>query len=289
MFDTSPDGILKLARQGESQLVEFKLRLPPQEDLAKLLAAFANSQGGILLLGVRDDGSIEGLTDDEVGRAVDGIHRVAESLFSWPVEVGAVEIKGKGAVYVVVDPAPRAYSPVTTSRGDIFLREGVRVKQVPAENIVQPPETGLRFHTVPPKSRITLFVAMSFRDEEEPALIDYFRAIERAVAETKLPITVKRMDLVEGDYEISQQIMEEIDRSHIVFADFTLSARNVYFELGYARGREKRVIQTARKGTALEFDVRNWRTVFYRNATELEQKLVAEIKGAYAAITSNDG
>lgn len=130
------------------------------------------------------------------------------------------------------------------------------------------------------------FVAMSFRDEEEPALVDYFRAMERAAARTNLPITMRRIDLVEGDYEISQRLMDETDAAEIVIADFTLSSRNVYFELGYARGRHKRIIQTARKGENLEFDVRNWRTTFYRNATELEDRFVAELMAAYADVTA---
>lgn len=123
---------------------------------------------------------------------------------------------------------------------------------------------------------------MSFREELEPALVDYFHAIGRAVALTALPIKIRRMDLAEGDYEISQQLMNEIDSADIVLADFTLSPANVYFEIGYARGQGKRVLQTARRGTDLEFDVRNWRTTFYRNATELEQKLVPELEKAYS-------
>jgi hypothetical protein len=49
------------------------------------------------------------------------------------------------------------------------------------------------------------------------------------------------------------------------------------FEIGYARGKGLRIIQSARKGTELEFDIRNWRTLFYRNATELEEKLIPEL------------
>ena len=114
--------------------------------------------------------------------------------------------------------------------------------------------------------------------------MDYFHAMKRAVERTKLAITVKRMDLMEGDYEISQQLMTEIDDADIVLADFTLNSSNVYFELGYARGNKKRVIQTARKDVPLEFDVRNWRTIVYRNATELEEKLLLELKAAHAEI-----
>ena len=108
--------------------------------------------------------------------------------------------------------------------------------------------------------------------------------MQRAVTVTRLPIELRRIDLVEGDYEISQEVMNEIDEADIVLADFTLNARNVYFELGYARSAQKRIIQTARKETALEFDVRNWRTLFYRNATELESNLVGAFQAAYAAM-----
>ena len=80
--------------------------------------------------------------------------------------------------------------------------------------------------------------------------------------------------------------MNRIDKSQIVLADFTLNSRNVYFELGYARGQRKRVLQTARKDTTLEFDTHHWRTLFYRNATELEQKLVLAFSKAYQEILS---
>jgi nucleoside 2-deoxyribosyltransferase len=133
---------------------------------------------------------------------------------------------------------------------------------------------------------ITAFVAMSFREEEEPALVDYYAAINRAAKNSGLPIKVTRMDLEAGDYEISQGIMDKIDEADIIVADFTLSSRNVYFEVGYARGQQKRVIQTARKETVLEFDVHHWRTLFYRNATELEARLLPELAAAYQEVTA---
>jgi hypothetical protein len=55
------------------------------------------------------------------------------------------------------------------------------------------------------------------------------------------------------------------------------SPPNVYFEAGYARGCGKPVLQTARAGTVLQFDVKTWRTTFFKNATELEEKLVGEL------------
>jgi nucleoside 2-deoxyribosyltransferase len=116
--------------------------------------------------------------------------------------------------------------------------------------------------------------------------VGYYRGIKRAVEGVSLSIELRWIDFVDGDSEISQQIMDEIDQAEIVITDFTLSARNVYFELGYARGKQKRIIQTARKETTLEFAVRNWRTMFYRNATELEEKLVPELRAAYNDVVS---
>ena len=54
------------------------------------------------------------------------------------------------------------------------------------------------------------------------------------------------------------------------------------------RGQNKRIIQTTRQDTKLEFDVQNWRTIFYRNVTELEAKLRASVESAYGdVITTN--
>jgi hypothetical protein len=44
------------------------------------------------------------------------------------------------------------------------------------------------------------------------------------------------MDEVEGDYELPEKIVDEIDAAGFIVTDFTLEPRNVYFQLGYARG-----------------------------------------------------
>jgi hypothetical protein len=118
---------------------------------------------------------------------------------------------------------------------------------------------------------------MSFREEEEPTLVDYWQAMLRAAARARREFKLIRLDQLEGDYDIVDQIYKEIDAAHMVIADLTFSPPNVYLEIGYARGREKRVIQTCRDDTQLEFDVRGRRTLIYRNATTLEYKLLREL------------
>jgi hypothetical protein len=246
------------------------------------LSAFANTRGGILIIGADDRGYARGLTSEEAEVALRRLLDIARSMFRWPVTVAALRRDDESRiVYAVIPRTPENSGPVLTAEGDLYQRRGNQLVKLSDSEELAALTPGARRPTSTSRS-CTAFVAMSFREEEEPAVVDYFRAMQRAVARSRLPITLRRIDLVEGDYEVSQGIMDAIDTADIVITDFTLSPKNVYFELGYARGRKKRVIQTARKGEILEFDVRNWRTAFYRNATELEDKLVSELIAAYA-------
>lgn len=53
----------RLASLGEGPFLEFKLKVPRPQRIAKEVVAFANTRGGQLLLGVDDDGTITGLRD----------------------------------------------------------------------------------------------------------------------------------------------------------------------------------------------------------------------------------
>lgn len=54
-----------LIREGEHQQQDFKYRVSDALKLAKSVSAFANTDGGRLLIGVRDDGNMSGVRDQE--------------------------------------------------------------------------------------------------------------------------------------------------------------------------------------------------------------------------------
>ena len=283
MIQISQEDVKKYIAEGESDRVEFKAKLASDASIAKVLSAFANTEGGVLLIGVASDSEIVGVPDDEVNQTIHRLSQIIDPMLPLPARIGAVDMEGKKVVYAVIDKVPVFYGPVYTSSGQVFVRQYSSSSAAASTDFYEP-DVRERILTVRPKREVKAFVAMSFRIEEEPHLEDYYGAMERAVDQTGLPIRLVRVDLVEGDYEISQEIMNQIDEAEILIADFTLNSPNVYFELGYGRAGGKRVIQTARKGTALEFDIRNWRTHFYRNATELEKKLIPEVQLAYSDV-----
>jgi hypothetical protein len=281
MIDTTPKGIESVIRGGESSSVEFKRSMPPSADLARIMSAFANSEGGTLLIGVDDNGAIVGVPGYKIPQAIEEIEKTAESVLFGPIDFNASKIEGRWVVWVHIPKAPAHLLPVRTADGQVYIRESKSIERKTNDRV---PSTAARA-----SKEIVIFVAMSFREGEEPALVDYYRAMDRAAQRTELPIRLERMDLVEGDFEISQEIMNRIDQADAVLADFTLSPKNVYFELGYARGRRKSVIQTAKKDTPLEFDVRNWVTLFYKNATELEELLVPKFHSLYERLGDGQG
>lgn len=57
--------ILNLIAQGEHQQLDFKFAINDSKKIARTLAAFANTDGGRLLIGVKDNGAIVGINSDE--------------------------------------------------------------------------------------------------------------------------------------------------------------------------------------------------------------------------------
>jgi len=55
----------KLIEKGESQHLDFKFAITDSRKIARSLVAFANTDGGTLLIGVKDNGKIAGIRSDE--------------------------------------------------------------------------------------------------------------------------------------------------------------------------------------------------------------------------------
>lgn len=62
--------------EGEGQQLDFKFRIDDQKKIARTLAAFANSDGGSLLIGVKDSGKIAGCNPEEEFYMIEGAAQV---------------------------------------------------------------------------------------------------------------------------------------------------------------------------------------------------------------------
>jgi predicted HTH transcriptional regulator len=81
-----------LIKQGENQQLDFKFEISNARKMARTFAAFANTEGGKLLVGVKDNGKISGIrTEEEAYMAESAAHvfckpAVDYNLKKWIVE-----------------------------------------------------------------------------------------------------------------------------------------------------------------------------------------------------------
>ena len=102
-----------------------------------------------------------------------------------------------------------------------------------------------------------IFIIMSF-DKRLDSVYSSFKTAASSVGLNALRVSDQL-----GDYRITDKIIENIHKAFLIIADMSFERPNVYFELSYARGLGKIVIETALEGTNLHFDVKDWVCIFY--------------------------
>jgi len=119
----------KLIESGESETIEFKQGF--SREAIETVTAFANTKGGIVLVGVKDNGQIVGIT---VGKEtlIDWRNQISQSTEpSIYPEIDAIEIGGKTIVRIVIKEYP--LKPISF-RGRCFRRvKNSNYQMTPAE------------------------------------------------------------------------------------------------------------------------------------------------------------
>ena len=93
---TDTDYIHALIAEGEHQQQDFKFEISDARKIAKTLSAFANTDGGRLLIGVKDNGKIAGVRSEEEKYMIEAaaqlycVPEVEYSLQTYIVEGGQV-------------------------------------------------------------------------------------------------------------------------------------------------------------------------------------------------------
>ena len=125
--------LLSLIREGEHQQQDFKYRVADASKLAKSVSAFANTDGGRLLIGVRDDGQIAGVRSEE---EIFMMHQAAYK-FCKPeasIKFDTYHVDGRTVVIATVPPSLKR--PVCVHDEEGNMRAYIRIAD---ENIVASP------------------------------------------------------------------------------------------------------------------------------------------------------
>ncbi|MDI6768350.1 MAG: putative DNA binding domain-containing protein [Anaerolineales bacterium] len=121
----------RLLAEGESETIEFKESF--DEEAVETISAFANANGGVLLVGVADDGTVKGLP---LGKETlrDWTNRIAQATHVHPHQIEHFSREGKTVVAIQV--AESAIKPVPC-RGRYFKRVGKSNRQMSDDDLTR--------------------------------------------------------------------------------------------------------------------------------------------------------
>ncbi|RPH33512.1 MAG: ATP-binding protein [Bacteroidales bacterium] len=156
--------IINLIKQGEHQTLDFKHSITDSKKIARSLVAFANTLGGTLLIGVKDNGSIVGIDSEEEYYMIEAAAQIYCKP-EIPFVVTKWTINGKAILEVIVNPAKHKPVKAPDKNGD--YKAFVRVND---ENIVASPIQLKIWKTE--RHRKSIMMVLS---EKENALFDYFK------------------------------------------------------------------------------------------------------------------
>ncbi len=180
--------LLEIIANGENSGVEFKRDDIRPEQLAKEVVALANFQGGKLLLGVEDDGTITGIQRENIEEWVMNIMQDKIHPMILPFYEG-VKIGDDKSVAVISFPQGISKPYVVRDRGreEVYIRVGSTSRLATREQQMRLFELGGMLHTevmpVPrtnisclDEARLTNYFRDILRDPEVPQMPDEWQA-----------------------------------------------------------------------------------------------------------------
>ncbi|MFZ1598454.1 MAG: RNA-binding domain-containing protein, partial [Anaerolineae bacterium] len=176
------------AALGEDSRRQFKRDVTNADSLAAEMAAFANSEGGVIYLGVADDGSLPGLSRADVARINQLISNTASQHIRSPITVLTENLELDSNRLVIVLTVPKGIDkPYFDRNGVIWLKSGADKRRINSkEELRRLFQSVDQFHAdeLPTKAGIDKLDRLRFRD----FLRDFYKQEFPDAAEERLTL-----------------------------------------------------------------------------------------------------
>ncbi|MDX1656011.1 MAG: putative DNA binding domain-containing protein [Candidatus Competibacteraceae bacterium] len=129
--------LLNLIAKGEDSGQQLKADITNANALAAEMVAFSNARGGRILIGVGDDGSITGLTRDDMGRLNQLVSNAASQLVRPPVNPLTENVALPEGMVMVVQIEAGISKPYMDNEGRIWVKSGADKRKVTAREELQ--------------------------------------------------------------------------------------------------------------------------------------------------------
>lgn len=158
----SPEDLLRLVANGENEKLELKASVPTPEEIARHIATFANTDGGLLVLGIKEPAQVVGVNDHRARAMIIAAQRQLSPAVS--INVESLALGGHPVVVAHVE----ASSELISASGGYYVRSGERIRPMSAEEI--------RAHASAKKNETTAIAELSTAIATQTANIDKLRS-----------------------------------------------------------------------------------------------------------------
>jgi ATP-dependent DNA helicase RecG len=189
--------VLELIAGGEDSFVEFKADVSQRSDFAGEIIAFANTEGGKILVGVDDDGQVVGMSDPAATEQT--LINLCRHNCVPPIDPLLEKVEVNGKTILVLHVPRRPGRPYENDSGQCFLRVGSsRRLATPEERARLLQRAGMVHFEETPVS------GTGIEDLDMDAFGEYYRLVFEAPleeAEIPLPKMLENMRLLVEDLQ----------------------------------------------------------------------------------------
>lgn len=138
MFDSVKELIEKI-HLGEDSTIEFKKELSPKKDernkLSDEIAAFANDEGGVILIGVDDDKEIVGIDSESLNKNEKTVIEICRDSIEPPVNIHTEKLSIDDKTILKIEINRSLF--VHKSANGYFRRQGSSKREMPTEQLAR--------------------------------------------------------------------------------------------------------------------------------------------------------
>ncbi len=119
--------------EGENLFVEFKEELPNADEFTAEICAFANTEGGMIILGVKDNGEIKGLEDTKL--LEEKIMNIARQNILPEISLNFFVCEIHQKKIAAIEIFKSAFRPHQTNKGVFYIRVGTTKRKASKEEL----------------------------------------------------------------------------------------------------------------------------------------------------------
>ena len=129
--------LLEIVARDEDGKHQFKANITNAQSLSEELAAFSNSGGGRIFIGVSNDGTFSGLTRQDMGRLNQLVANTSSNNVRPPINVQTENVSTPNGLAIVVTVPDGISKPYMDNNGAIWVKSGADKRKVTSREEIQ--------------------------------------------------------------------------------------------------------------------------------------------------------